>query len=168
MPAMSTRNTLQPTSRALHLVDVENLLGGPNPDPGMVAPLAAAYCSAAQVGPRDHVVIASSHICARSVWYGWPTEARRLIASGPDGADNALLAVLATERAAERFGRVVIGSGDGIFATAAARLQASGADVTVVCGAGSLARRLRFAVRDIRTLTSPAAFDNVIPLRRAA
>lgn len=165
---MSTRNALQPASRTLHLVDVENLLGTANPDPRRVAPLAVAYCAAANVGPRDQIVVASSHICARSVWYGWPTTARRLVASGPDGADHALLGVLAAEQVAERFGRIVIGSGDGIFANAAARLQAAGTDVTAVCGAGAVARRLRLAVRDIRTLATPAAYDNVVVLRRAA
>jgi hypothetical protein len=165
---MSTRNPLQPPSRTLHLVDVENLLGTPRPNPAMVAPLADAYAGAAGLAPQDQVVLASSHICARSVWFGWPSSARRLVASGPDGADKALLGVLADERVAERFSRIVIGSGDGIFAIAAAQAQQAGAEVTVVCGAGAVARRLQMAVRDIRPLATPAAWDNVVALRRAA
>ena len=165
---MSTRHALQPTSRALHLVDVENLLGTPRPDPNAVGPLARLYGEVAGLGPRDHVVLASSHCCAAAVWFTWPDGVRRLLASGPDGADNALLAVLASERAAERFGRVVIGSGDGIFAEAAARLQAVGREVTVVCGEGALARRLRMAARDIRFLPSQGQQPCAAPVLKAA
>ena len=168
MPSMSTQNSLQPASRSLHLVDVENLLGTPRPLQSDVMPLAAEYAELAGIGPRDHVVIASSHICASTVWYEWPGAARRLLASGPDGADNALLGVLACEQAAQRFGRVVIASGDGIFAEAAARLQMGGTDVTVVCGVGSLARRLQMAVLDVRQLEMPQCHDTSTALRRAA
>ncbi len=165
---MSTRDPLQPTSRTLHLVDVENLLGTATPDPRDIPALEAAYAHAAELGPRDHVILASSHICGRSLWYAWPGAPRRLVASGPDGADNALLAVLATEQPTERFGRVVIGSGDGGFTDAAARLQGAGVKVTVVYGVGFLARRLRMAVRDVRQLAVVGSGESAVSLRRAA
>ena len=164
---MSREQALQPTSRALHLVDVENLFGTPRPDPEVVRPLARLYEVVAGLGPRDHVVLASSHRCAASVWLEWPGGVRRLAASGPDGADHALLSVLSRERVAERFGRVVIGSGDGIFAHAAARLQAAETEVTVVCGEGALARRLRMATRDIRFLPRELAETCAVNLLRA-
>ena len=71
------------------------------------------------------------------------------------------------EVAAERFGRVVIGSGDGIFAQAAARLQAVGTEVTVVCGEGALARRLRMAARDVRFLPRELEEPCAVNLLRA-
>ncbi len=57
-----------------------------------------------------------------------------------------------TERIDERFDRVVLGSGDGIFAEVCALLQAAGCVVTVVSRREALSRRLRFAVRDVRFL----------------
>jgi hypothetical protein len=85
------------------------------------------------------------------VWFGWG-EARRVVRSGRDGADLALVQIVDTENVASRFERVVIGSGDGIFAEPAARLQSLGASVTVVSRRESLSRELSFAVRDVRIL----------------
>jgi uncharacterized LabA/DUF88 family protein len=72
------------------------------------------------------------------------------VRSGENGADLELLAILAQESVETRFDRVVIGSGDGIFALAAARLQAAGVNVTVVVRRGALSRSLRLSVRDVR------------------
>src|SRR4051812_21864729 len=99
--------------RSLHLVDVENLLAGTAFTERDVTRVAAAYRLAAEVGAQDLVVVASSHHTALPVWFGWG-EARRLVRSGPDGADLALLQVITNEDVAVRFQRVVIGSGDGI------------------------------------------------------
>ena len=142
--------------RSLHLVDVENLAGGTTFGEVDVAVIAAAYGPVASIGPNDLVVVASSHFTAVQTWFGWGGGVRRLIRSGPDGADLALLEVLETERVATRFGRVVIGSGDRIFAEPAAWLQAQDVDVTVVTRADSLSKQIRLAVRDIR-------FLNVLP-----
>src|SRR5579862_7303671 len=78
-------------TRALHLVDVENLLGGTAFSERDVADTAAVYVELAQVATRDHVVIASSHHTAYPTWMGWPKAGRRVVRSGPDGADHALL-----------------------------------------------------------------------------
>ena len=51
----------------------------------------------------------------------WP-QARVVLGVGRDGADHALLDVLDHEDVGARFSRVVIVSGDGIFANAAAEL----------------------------------------------
>jgi uncharacterized LabA/DUF88 family protein len=92
-----------------------------------------------------------------------------LVRSGLHGADRALLEVIHRECLEERFDRIVIGSGDGIFALAAARLQACGCSVTVVSRRSGLSRHLRLAVRDIRFIDSaPAAAPAIIPVRRAA
>jgi len=72
--------------------------------------------------------------------------------------------VLTCESVTTRFDRVVIGSGDGIFAYEAARLQAAGVRVTVVTGRGALSRQLGFAVRDVRYL-EPIEVAPAIALR---
>jgi hypothetical protein len=116
-----------------------------------------------------HVVIATSHHSAAAAWFAWPAAARRLVRSGPDGADLALLEVLEHENVARRYDLIVIGSGDAIFALPAAKLQEAGATVVVVSRRSALSRRLRLAVRDIRYLDEPfpAAAETPIIARSA-
>jgi hypothetical protein len=139
------------SGRSLHLIDVENLAGRTSFREVDVAVIAAAYEPVASIGPDDLVVVASSHFTAAQTWFGWGS-ARRLVRSGPDGADLALIEVIETEKIATRFGRVVIASGDRIFAEPAAWLQAQDVDVTVVTRADALSNQVRLAVRDIRFL----------------
>ena len=117
--------------RSLHLVDVENLLGSTRFTAHDVTASATAYAAVASVAPHDLVVVSSSHFTAPATWFGWGS-ARRIVRSGPDGADLALIEILVTENVAARFDRVVIASGDGIFADAAAQLQQAKVAVTVV------------------------------------
>jgi hypothetical protein len=137
-------------TRVLHLVDVENLAGAADFSQIDAARIHQAYAQVAPRGAIDQVVLATSHHAALPAWRAWPESARRLVRSGPNGADLALLQVLECESVASRFAHVVVGSGDGIFAFEAARLQAAGIRVTVVTRRGALSRRLRFAVRDVR------------------
>jgi len=148
---------IQPDSaagRVLHLIDVENLLAGPSFSRVASAVGRVAYEAVAPCGAMNQVVIATSHHAAAEAWFAWPPSARRLVRSGPTGADSALIEVVATEQLERRFDRVVIGSGDGIFAFPAARLQAAGVVVTVVTRRECLSRALRLAVRDIRFITA--------------
>ena len=153
------------SSRTLHLVDVENLAGGPSVEPWLARAICASYEVVAPTGYGDHIIVATSHFAAPVAWFAWPPEARRLVRSGVDGADWALLEVLERENVAARFAHVVIGSGDGIFAMAAARLQSAGCAVTVVARRRALSRQLRLAVRDVRYLDVPPA--RVVALRAA-
>jgi hypothetical protein len=137
--------------RSLHLVDVENLLGGTSFTETDVVVAAAAYGTVAAVAAGDLVVVSSSHHTAFATWFGWG-DARRVVRSGQDGADLALIEIIETENVAMRFDRVVIASGDKIFAVSAAQLQAAGVEVTVVSRRQSLSRQLRLAVRDVRYL----------------
>jgi hypothetical protein len=159
----------QALGRAVHLIDVENLVGSACFTCSDAALVHRAYESVAAVSNGDHLILASSHHAAPSAWFAWPHSARRLVRSGLHGADHALLEVIDRECLEERFDRIVLGSGDGIFALAAARLQACGCDVTVVSRRSGLSRHLRLAVRDIRFIDSaPAAAPAIIPVRRAA
>jgi NYN domain len=138
--------------RVLHLLDIENLLGGPTFTLADARSIRAVYAATAPTGVVNQVVLATSHHAAAPAWFAWPQSARRLVRSGPDGADLALIDVIATERLAERFDRVVIGSGDGIFALVAKWLEGAGVRVTVVARRGSLSGALRRAVSDIRPI----------------
>lgn len=157
---------LDPAVRSFHLVDVENLLGGTSFTEDDVAVTAAAYLVVAGVAASDLIVVSSSHHTALATWFGWEN-ARRVVRSGPDGADLALLNVLETENVAVRFDRVVIASGDGIFARPAAQLQAQGVTVTIVSRPGSLSRELAFAVRDVRYLDPVPPSRPAVALRAA-
>ena len=144
--------------RTLHLIDIENLTGSPSPSVDEVSWHHHPY-EALCVGPQDHVVIAYSHHAAPSVQWGWPP-GRHLWRSGKDGADLALLEVIAQERVEERFSSVVLASGDGIFSDAVARLGAQGVDVTVVSRPESLSRSLMLAAsRHILFPYPPTEFD---------
>jgi hypothetical protein len=150
VPELATTSAAVP-GRSLHLVDVENLLGGTRFTKADVEALALLYRATAGAASDDLVVVASSHHTALPVWLGWGN-ARRLVRSGADGADLALLEVIEKENVAVRFERVVIGSGDGIFAFSAAALQGAGVAVTIVSQRESLSNQLRLAARDIRLL----------------
>ena len=133
------------TSRTLCLVDIENLAGRPTgPTDSDVRTIADVLYRAFSHNEL-HLVVACAHRNARSVWFNWP-EARRLVRSGPDGADLCLLGVLAEENVENRFDTVVIASGDGIFAKEANRLAADGVRVVAAIGRGLMSQTLRRAV----------------------
>ena len=142
--------------RTLHLVDVENLVGAAAPSLGQVHEVRAAYAERFACGAADQVVIASSHRTLLNAALGWP-HARYRVRSGPDGADLELLDVLRHENIAARFAHVVIGSGDGVFAGAAASLAAAGVRVTVVSRRRSLSPRLELAAHEVIYIDEPAA-----------
>jgi hypothetical protein len=143
--------------RRLHLVDIENLAAAKIPGLSQIREVQNCYAEHLTFGAFDQVVIASSHLTLLNAGIGWP-HARYRVRSGPDGADLALLDVLLREDIAARFTHVAIGSGDGVFAAAAASLAASGVRVTVVSHRNSLSARLALAACEVIYLDSePAA-----------
>jgi hypothetical protein len=163
-PSLQLEAVGKATGRILHLIDLENLVGSVDFCQEEAACVHRGYVQVAPSGAVDQVVLATSHHAAAAAWFGWPATARRLVRSGQNGADLALLQVLVGESVATRFNQVVIVSGDGIFAYEAARLQAAGVGVTVVTGRGALSRQLGFAVGDVRYL-EPIEVAPVVPLR---
>ena len=139
---------IEPNQRACFLGDIENLAGRPTgPTCDDVRTIAAAVYKT--FGHMElHPVVACAHCNAKCVWFNWP-EARRLVRSGPDGADLCLLDVVANERIAERFETVIIGSADHIFSEAAAHLAAQGTRVVAAIGHGRISSKLRMAVHDV-------------------
>jgi NYN domain len=140
--------------RALHVVDIENLAGAPIPSLALVTEVQLSYLSRLGPGADDQVVLAASHLGLLNAGLGWP-HARYRVRSGKHGADLALIDVLEHENVAARFSHVVIGSGDGLFGAAAARLADRGVYVTVVSRRGSLAQALARVARDVIYLDAP-------------
>lgn len=141
------------TGRTLHLVDLENLSGGPSRSSADHRCAWRAYVEAAVIVEGDQVVVAASgRVMRHAVWF-LPTGIATRAANGADGADRVLLEVGDAAWIASRFDRLVIGSGDHAFAELADAVQALGVDVEVVVGAGwcsSLYRRSGHAVRHLR------------------
>ena len=125
--------------RTIHLIDVENLVGSGRPSQEAIQAAAEHYAEVAGLAPEDHVVLGCGTASAFTVFFGWPGEHRRVLGSGKDGADLALLEVLDTEDIASRFTRVFIASGDHLFEPAARRLLSQGVDVRIVARPTSIA-----------------------------
>lgn len=140
--------------RRIHLIDVENLCGDPRPSLDVVRAVRRRYLGRLRPGPGDLIVLACNHGAALEVGLGWPG-VRLLLGSGPDGADNALLNVLAFERVDQRFDGVVIASGDSIFSGDIARIAGAGVRTFVVSRPETLAKRLRLAAQVVVELPAP-------------
>jgi len=155
--------------RRLHAVDIENLAGAALPSLAQVREVEALYSGRLAFGALDQVVVASSHLTLLNAALGWP-HARYRIRSGPDGADLELLDVLLRENVAARFTCVVIGSGDGAFAYAAASLAVAGIWVTVVSRRRCLSWRLERVADEVIYLDDPQPVTAAIwpPERQAA
>lgn len=139
-----------PAGRALHLVDLENLMRGPHQSRGVLGFASSLYRAAAPVCSGDHVVVAVNPALALEAGLEWPG-ARLLSAPGPDGADRALLRqVENADWVASRFDRVVIGSGDGIFVRAVEALRVRGVAVGVVAPEHGASARLMSAPNFLR------------------
>jgi hypothetical protein len=137
--------------RHLVLIDIENLAATPSPTIQEAELVTNALRDVVSGFDDAQCIVACSHHAAQTVAFSFPS-ARHLWRSGRDGADLALLDVLENERVEERFGRVTICSGDGIFAASAAFLAGAHVDVTIVSLEGHLAARLELAAREVAFL----------------
>jgi len=145
--------------RALHLIDLENLAGGPAVDVDEIARTWAAYRGGVPQTESDHVMVGSCSLFARKAWWVLPaTGVQRRVRDGADGGELSLLDDLDLEQTARRFQRLVIASGDGMFTETALRARALGMHVHHVTGHGRPARRLLAAVttRSRLRLSTPA------------
>lgn len=141
--------------REIHLIDVENLVGTPWFTAPTVAEVRTAYDTVSGASPYAQYVVATSAAANLvEAGLGWGS-CRLVFVRGEDGAELALLDAVSAD-IADRYARVVIGSGDHRFVTLAAALRAHGANVTVVSRRESLSRRLALAVRDVRYLSPPS------------
>lgn len=147
-----TRTAYSPAqARSLHVIDVENEFGTASPTRTTVQTVAAAYLETSNWRAGDLTIIGSSRHCWVRAAFDWPTGVRWILRDGADGGELALIDALAHEPL-WAIDRVIIASGDWLFAEPAARLAGLGVRVEVVCRAGALSRRLRMAVHEVRYL----------------
>lgn len=155
--------------RSLILCDVENLSEVPPPlgTQGDYECGLRMLADLAQVELTDHVVVAShpnpkDAFAARSVFPGCLVQ----IGHGPDGADNMLLEHLHDpDWVAARYGRVVIGSGDGAFADALKALGAAGVPTVVVSRRRRCSWRLRINAGSLVWWPEPSTVADPGPRR---
>jgi hypothetical protein len=141
-------------SRALHLVDIENLAATASVSLQVARRTASEYLSAAQYNVGDLIVVASSHrngLAARAAFPGATVRWR----SGQDGADIALLDAYC-EFDHLRFNRLVVGSGDGIFARLVGSARQDGLTVSVVTHRHTASVALRDAASSVALLGQAA------------
>ena len=128
-------------------------MGGPHEGEDALRLASVEYREVAPVQPEDHVIVACNPHIAVAAYQGW-AGARILPAHGPDGADRALLRVVHDDRwVAQRYDRVMVGSGDAIFAEAATALRRWGIAVGVVSLESALSIGLRRRADFVRLLT---------------
>ncbi|MFC4529345.1 NYN domain-containing protein [Sphaerisporangium dianthi] len=133
--------------RAMHLLDIENLVGTSGPTTREVEEVMMMYDAVVPIGERDHYMVAVNPAALVAVGVAFPG-GRLLTRPGPDGADRALGEAAYHDRIDLRFERVVIGSGDGYFVDLAHWLREAGLHVIVVSRPGSLSRRLSAAATE--------------------
>jgi hypothetical protein len=130
------------SSRTLHLVDLENLVGDPSAPAPLVHDTLARYLTVAGWLTGDQVIVASNPALIRKVVFDLPVPCNVHSAPGPDGADQMLLSLAPAELVASRYARLVIGSGDHIFSERAHAARDLGAQVLVVARADGCSSRL--------------------------
>ncbi len=150
---MTNTRIAHKAGRQLVLIDIENLTGTPSPTCEDVEMAKAALRLVVPGFDDAQHIVACSHHAAPTVAFAFQ-RARHLWRSGPNGADLALLDVLENERVDERFERVTICSGDGIFAASAAWLAAADVDVAVNLAARPPRCTAQLAARYVTLLPS--------------
>lgn len=121
-----------PPGRALHLIDVENLAGGPRVSPEVAGAALAHFLTAARPGRHDLTRLACNPWLYRVLAFDLPSGWWTGPGHGADGADRRLLDGLEPEWVRRRFDRLVVGSGDHCFAELAEGFRALGGDTWVV------------------------------------
>lgn len=129
-------------ARALHLIDLENLVGGPSVSDTTIKGVWSAYYGGVPKTASDQLLVGSSRFFARRIWWTLPEGIQRRVRDGQDGGELAILAEVDLDHLVERFGRLVIASGDGRFAELAAAARSRGVHVHQVTGIGLPSRAL--------------------------
>jgi hypothetical protein len=132
-----------PPGRTLHVIDIENLMGGPRLGRRRLHDASVSYKLIAHFEVGDHAIVAANPAIVLDVGLEW-AGCRILSARGQHGADRALLECLRdAEDIASRFDRVIFGSGDGIFSKAVRDIRANGVAVGVIGRQNGISRELR-------------------------
>ena len=145
--------------RSLHLVDLENLVGDPRAEASAALEVFGEYLDAAHWEAGDHLIVACNPWLMTKIAFDLPTACSKHAAHGRDGADVMLLSLAPPELVVKRYGRLVVGGGDGIFASRAGIVHEHGTAVNVVARPDGCSSRLhRFGC----TYLAPRATDVVL------
>ena len=150
-------------NRTLHLVDIENLVGEPVAwtDKNVEA-VFFEYLQEANWQPGDSLVVASNPgLMGRLAFKLSAIPHRSLCATGPDAADNLLINAVPNE-IADRYGRIVVGSGDHAFTQLLTGLQGH-ASTLVVYGVGHISWELYRSAEHVIRLPSGQTTRSVRP-----
>jgi hypothetical protein len=128
--------------RGLHLVDLENLLADPWARGPAVGHALDEYLERAGFRRGDLVFVAGNPWLMVELGWSHGADCHRFAARGPQGADTKLLEAAPLAWVARRFERLVVGSGDGVFADRLAAARACGLSVRVVSRPDALSGRL--------------------------
>jgi hypothetical protein len=139
----------------LHLVDVENLAGDAYPTTDRALAVLHDYATSAGHCDGDLAFLAANRHLLHSIVFDLPFACRPSTASGPDGADLALLDAAPPAWVCRRFDRLVIGSGDHVFAELAEAALAAGLEVAILTRPGSVARIYFELGCEVRFLGAP-------------
>ena len=138
------------STRTLCLVDVENCASTSHVSLEHASRVRDAIKQAA---PEVLIhIVACSHHNAAATRFAF-SRSRVVVRSGNNGADLALIDVIETENVEKRFGRVIIASGDHIFAHAAKRLRRAGVTVEALAINGQISRDFACTCNAVRYLS---------------
>ena len=147
----------QKEGRTAFIVDIDNLCGSGLAPKHMVEGAVGAIHNRYHPSGNDLVYCAATALAAYHCKAVWPSCTVR-VGRGQDGSDLQLLKDADPKWLAERFSRVVIASGDGIFAELATDLVGMGVRVEVAVGNGGVSSKLKSLAPIIRLgVTSPTA-----------
>lgn len=167
---MRTQRQTDRRARTLHLVDIENLIGT-DPKTASIHDIRHAfglYAVAAHQRMADLMIVGCNPELAIKVADTLRGAGRIRPRKGTDGADLALLEAVDIDLWAERFDRIVIGSGDHIFTETATRLRDAGLEVVVVGLSGHVSIDLRNTATSFRPMNHPRTNTRTITLPSAA
>jgi len=127
--------------RTAYFLDLDNLAGSGRPTEGEIQWVFEAFEAEFQPGRCDQVFCAGTPVSAFWAKLCRPGYLTRS-AVGRDGADRVLISMVSPLFVADRFDRVVIGSGDGAFGGLVSDLRALGLSVELMTGKGRLHHHL--------------------------
>lgn len=139
----------------LHIVDIENLAGDAYPPPWAARWALTAYGQVSGHRTGDLAYVAANRYLLAGIGFHKPFSCQLRTASGPDGADLALIDAAPSSWVGTRFRRLVVGSGDHAFVPLAVDALEAGLEVVVVARRGTVAREFHRIGCEVRYLPEP-------------
>ena len=150
--------------RAFHLIDIENLTGSPRSNDQFMDHIIHKYQQKIPSTGLDTIVLAVNPKITDRVSKAWDQtaapnskwpKAKVISGHGPDGADKQLIRAASNhKKIIQNYGKLIIGSGDGIFTDLTKQYTSYGMEVIVIARKGSFSGRLRSAASDFLFIDS--------------